>query len=136
MFRERGCLVMPYKDPIKAREHQREYYSKHKQNWKLEDGTWKRPPIEKARVYNKKSYYKRREAVREHQNKKYRDEHPIKYGICPICKIHNRLVWDHDHSTNVFRDYICSQCNVMLGMAKDKKEILYGGADYLGRHEK
>lgn len=124
---------MPYKDPIKAKEHRIKYYKEHKENWKNADGTWKRPPIEKARVYNKKSYYKRHQKVRADQNAKYREQHPIKYGICPICQLTRRLVWDHDHSTGIFRDWICSQCNIMLGMAQDKLQVFELAIRYLRR---
>lgn len=38
---------------------------------------------------------------------------------------------DHNHDTGEFRGVLCLQCNTLLGMAKDNKEILLAAIDYL-----
>lgn len=57
-------------------------------------------------------------------------------GQCAICGISSsdgkqRLCVDHDHATGRVRGLLCFHCNVMLGHAKDKTEILLGAAKYL-----
>ena len=54
-------------------------------------------------------------------------------GRCKICMETptGKLVVDHDHRSGLRRGLICRPCNVMLGMARDKVEILRAGAAYL-----
>lgn len=53
----------------------------------------------------------------------------------PCCLICNdemkRPVYDHDHETGAFRGYLCTNCNVGLGMFKDDPETLRAAAAYL-----
>jgi|GEM_PF-3132784 len=42
---------------------------------------------------------------------------------------------DHDHSTNIVRGLLCSWCNLLLGHAKDDKNILVNAVRYLEAHE-
>ena len=61
-------------------------------------------------------------------------------GVCAICgkpetkavrgKIQSLSV-DHNHDTGVIRGLLCSQCNSMLGFARDSSSILSVAADYL-----
>lgn len=43
---------------------------------------------------------------------------------CEICSSIGIICFDHDHSTGLFRGWICKPCNTALGMAKDDIEIL------------
>ena len=38
---------------------------------------------------------------------------------------------DHNHDTGEIRGILCLQCNTLLGMAKDSKEILLSAINYL-----
>jgi len=40
---------------------------------------------------------------------------------------------DHCHTLNMFRGYICSHCNKILGFAKDNPQILKNAQSYLER---
>jgi hypothetical protein len=88
---------------------------------------------------------------RLHQHLKY------KYGVteeqlmkaleeqnnaCAICKepLPNLLVYenrrrgyaiDHNHDSGEFRGVLCTNCNSLLGMARDSKFILEAAIDYL-----
>jgi len=88
---------------------------------------------------------------RLHQHLKY------KYGVteeqlmkaleeqnnaCAICKepLPNLLVYenrrrgyaiDHNHDSGEFRGVLCTNCNSLLGMARDSKSILEAAIDYL-----
>jgi hypothetical protein len=62
----------------------------------------------------------------------------LQQGLCQICKEPmDRSVWirrpcqDHDHETGKIRDVLCSQCNLLLGNARDNKEILVSAIQYL-----
>ena len=63
-------------------------------------------------------------------------------GICKICKSSGKLYIDHDHSCcdksfscgKCVRGLICNRCNLMLGMAKDKSDILVSAINYLEGH--
>ena len=51
---------------------------------------------------------------------------------CYICgKPTSILNVDHCHRTDVVRGLLCSNCNHMLGHAKDNPEILRKGIEYL-----
>ena len=56
--------------------------------------------------------------------------------ICEVCGAFGRdsklgICYDHDHTTNKFRGWICYRCNVALGMVKDNAETLIALAEYL-----
>lgn len=61
-------------------------------------------------------------------------------GVCAIChepetsirdgKL-KQLAVDHDHETGAIRGLLCSNCNPMIGYAKDSPERLEAGAAYL-----
>jgi len=38
---------------------------------------------------------------------------------------------DHNHNTGEFRGVLCLECNTLLGMAKENKNILLAAIDYL-----
>ena len=60
---------------------------------------------------------------------------------CPICGTEEYeygqkvkvscWVLDHCHTTNKFRSYICTRCNLLLGYAKDNPTILAKAIQYL-----
>lgn len=52
--------------------------------------------------------------------------------VCELCyTVANRIHFDHDHNTGLFRGWICLQCNVALGLVKDNPKLLRRMADYL-----
>lgn len=44
------------------------------------------------------------------------------------------LVVDHDHSTGRVRELLCDQCNLAIGNALDRPEVLRALAAYLDKH--
>lgn len=38
-----------------------------------------------------------------------------KYGPCEICNKVEKLAFDHDHTSGLFRGWLCHQCNTSLG---------------------
>lgn len=50
---------------------------------------------------------------------------------CEICKKETTLVLDHCHNTGKFRGWICSNCNLGLGLFKDNAQSLLNAIHYL-----
>lgn len=90
------------------------------------------PKSLKARRNNLKSKYGLTEG--EHTERVVRQG-----GQCAICcqeptsknPKYSKLVVDHCHKTNRVRCLLCSQCNTMLGMARDEPSVLRAAARYL-----
>jgi|SRR5271166_143719 len=59
-------------------------------------------------------------------------------GVCAICKqvcsTGRALAVDHDHQTGIVRALLCRDCNIALGLMKDKPALLRTAANYLERH--
>jgi hypothetical protein len=61
----------------------------------------------------------------------------VRPNACECCGENNwrkrPLHFDHDHVTNEFRGWLCHDCNMALGAAKDSIERLKKLIDYLNR---
>lgn len=62
-------------------------------------------------------------------------------GRCDVCSVpeiecNQKLHMDHDHSreTSNFRGWLCKQCNLMIGFARDSEDILIDALHYLMSH--
>ena len=104
---------------------------------------WRKANPERSELNRKRSYAKRGTAL--HLKKRFgitEEQFGILWatcdGRCGICtqpesRKGRRLSLDHDHVTGRLRGFICSACNILLGRAKDKPELLERAASYL-RH--
>ena len=98
------------------------------------------------------SVLERKEAKKMHNHKRafrrYRNNYGLSVegytqmllnqsGLCGICneQLVGRTALDHDHKTGRLREILCWHCNVMLGQAKDKTDILIRGAEYLKKYQ-
>lgn len=91
--------------------------------------------------YDKKRYWKNPQAERErHTIRKYKvsqTDYDLmlknQMGACAICerKQEKALDIDHCHETGVVRGLLCSNCNRMLGYAKDNRLTLKAAINYL-----
>lgn len=57
---------------------------------------------------------------------------------CEVCGVFGRdfkkgLCYDHDHKTGKFRGWLCTRCNLALGMVKDNTETLIALVNYLNK---
>ncbi len=50
---------------------------------------------------------------------------------CEVCKSTRKICYDHDHTTNKFRGWICHNCNMVLGLVYDNPETLQTLIKYL-----
>lgn len=62
-------------------------------------------------------------------------EHGKACAICNAAKPGGNKGWhvDHCHTTGVVRGILCQRCNLMLGIAKDRPEVLLEAASYIQR---
>lgn len=114
----------------RAREASRRYYAKPGVRERMRERHNTPEGRERQREYMRKCNYGLQrgewDAMFEKQEKS-----------CKICysKTHGSKGWhtDHCHSTGKVRGILCHACNVMIGAARDRAEILTAGAIYLGR---
>ena len=59
-----------------------------------------------------------------------------KPSICEICSGAGKINFDHDHVTGEFRGWICRDCNLTLGFARDRTELLQKLIDYLNNSKR
>lgn len=52
-------------------------------------------------------------------------------GQCQVCRQTGRICIDHCHKKNLFRGWLCSHCNSVLGHVHDSPKLLRKLADYL-----
>lgn len=56
-------------------------------------------------------------------------------GRCAICGTDDSGEWhwavDHCHATGAIRGLLCTQCNVMIAMARDRTKVLRAAINYL-----
>jgi hypothetical protein len=87
----------------------------------------------KQRIYERKLDYRKKYGITlEQYNAMFANQN----GCCLICNKHQKvlekgLAVDHCHTTGKVRGLLCSNCNLMLGLAKDKTEILSNAIRYL-----
>lgn len=56
-------------------------------------------------------------------------------GLCKICNDTVGLNIDHCHETGKVRGLLCMTCNLMLGYARDNKQLLESGIKYLENYD-
>lgn len=53
-------------------------------------------------------------------------------GICQICfDWTEKLCWDHCHTQNTFRGWLCGKCNAGIGLLGEHKSVLLSALEYL-----
>jgi len=60
---------------------------------------------------------------------------PPEGSCCFICKATDDLVFDHCHSHEVFRGYLCNPCNRSIGVLGDNVESLVRCVNYINQTE-
>jgi Recombination endonuclease VII len=149
---------MPHKDPEVARQYSKKYaasargkevqrkYSKSSADKKRKRyATWAETNKERLLAY-KRDWYKKNKPVRKHKQKAWRQArielkatHP-RPSHCEGCGVpeailDRALCFDHDHATGKFRGWLCFNCNLILGHAKDSRDKLQLLINYLDRIE-
>jgi hypothetical protein len=97
------------------RERQRAYYHEHKE-------TTREKRNERARIYGRRGLAPTRPCP----------------ALCEMCGQppgKKALSLDHDHSTGVFRGWLCGRCNTALGLLRDSVDLCLAAARYLRKPE-
>lgn len=58
------------------------------------------------------------------------------FESCSICGSINKLVLDHNHTTGRLREFICSNCNLALGLLNEDPERMERMIAYVRKHER
>lgn len=70
-------------------------------------------------------------------DKKYQKILQRQDGVCAICERpeprYSHLSVDHNHETDKVRGLLCSNCNPMIGYAKEDPKVLMAAINYLRR---
>lgn len=141
---------MPYKDPEKRREYERQwrarngaksreikrrFYHSNRENQVNRVKQYQAENREKVSAYSRETEYRGRkhglargefEIMLEEQN-----------GRCKLCGTptpEGDLHIDHDHKTGLVRGLLCRPCNAGPGMFHDSPEELRRAIDYIERH--
>ena len=87
---------------------------------------------ERQRKYRLKARY----GLSEEQYDEMR-EAAVGCAICGVaeCRVKGVLSLDHDHATGAIREFLCDDCNNMLGRAHDDADVLEKAAAYLRKHK-
>lgn len=134
-----------WKDPEKGRACALRQRNKDVAAWNAKALDWKRQNPDKVSAYSKKWRAANPDRVADHYRAKHRKKKydlirsaydgmvAAQEGKCAICKKtpSRSLCVDHDHVTGQIRALLCSNCNAMLGMAKDSIVTLQSAIAYL-----
>lgn len=134
---------MPYSTPAKQRAWQKRYRKtkEGRSNTRKANNSWRERNLAKANELQKawkkkqgKTYY--RDCVVPRIYKPTR-KCPTNCEACgiPFASVKKGSQCDHDHATGKFRGWLCVNCNVALGYAKDSRVILQKLIDYLDKAE-
>lgn len=88
------------------------------------------------RIWHLKNKHRQRQYnfKRRHNLSIIPDTAPSKCDVCG--EPNRRICYDHDHQTDEFRGWLCSNCNLILGLAKDDPKVLQDLIDYLNKNRK
>lgn len=87
------------------------------------------------RLYDRKKWYRVKYGITiEEYNRLFEEQK----GCCSICGTHQTelakgLAVDHCHNTSKVRGLLCIHCNLLLGYAKDRLDILSSAIRYLNK---
>ncbi len=111
-----------HRDELKARG--RAYYAAHK----LKRATHDRAYYEQNRDVYRKRHWKYKYGLTEEQ---YFQLEEKQQGKCAICQRALQLCVDHCHKTGRVRGLLCTQCNHLVGNARDQIQVLKSAVNYL-----
>lgn len=108
---------------------------------------------EELKIKDKEKHIRRKNLIRDSRLKKsfgisideYQNMFNNQKGLCKICgnpekarqpnsEAFRLLCVDHCHSTGKVRGLLCTNCNIMLGQAKDDIQILSNAIEYLKQY--
>lgn len=130
-------------NPDKLKETQKKYRTNNSNKCSVRNKKWRNENVEKVREMKrqwakdnpdrvKKSVRKTRlkqlyNTTVEDVNNKILEQN----GLCGVCDEPKQLVIDHCHNSGNFRGMLCRDCNLALGLLRDKIDNLTRAINYL-----
>ena len=138
---------IPYDKRVYDTEYGRMHRTeKHQRDKRYRDTHHTPEFMEKQRAAGRRWYAAHKDEARaSHRKRKYgltSEEYDTMFktqgGRCAICgedqdNMPYKLDVDHDHNTGKVRGLLCHSCNLILGSARDRIDLLYQAATYLDR---
>lgn len=128
---------------VRQAAYAREYRRKNADRINARIRELRRQDPEKYRSAERRRNPKRREAQRDYRLRRAYGIDLVRYnylwqkqdGRCAVCSddltLTHQVAVDHDHATGKVRGLLCSNCNVLLGMAQDNEGTLKRAIEYL-----
>jgi len=92
--------------------------------------------VKERRAACRKKQYEKNPNINIEYNNRRREARAgrPKPSCCEVCGRNDRpIIFDHSHNKHHFRGWLCSNCNVALGMVRDDPNVLLKLAAYLKR---
>jgi len=135
---------MAFKDPVKKKAYLKGYHKKNGDKIRARSRAYYAANKKKVGEYQKtykarhpegaKGYYRDKVVPRLYKPTRKCPPNCEACGV-PFASTKKGSQCDHDHATNLFRGWLCTNCNVALGYAKDSRVILQKLIDYLDNCE-
>jgi hypothetical protein len=106
--------------------------SKQRERWALYKDESNRK-VRERRAKNK-SYYRLKDRAREY-GITVEKVSEILGSPCEICGESGMMTIDHCHHSGVVRGGLCSNCNAMIGQARESTKILSSAIEYILKHK-
>lgn len=125
------------RDKNKQRAYGRAYYHRNKERKLASNKIWMQKNKEYRKGYSWGKFLNRKYGITIDQ---YNALFEIQKGCCAICGLHQenfkkKLYTDHNHETGKVRGLLCVNCNMLIGHAREKHDILLKSVEYLKTHE-
>jgi hypothetical protein len=126
-------------------EEARKWRAAHPEKWQEIKARHRENNLEKIRERDREAQRRRRAADPEGQRRRVAEFKARQEArrteeagrprseICELCGTPGYTVFDHSHSSGLFRGWICDRCNRVLGSVGDSIELLLEMAMYLER---
>ena len=142
--------------PLNGKEYGREYRKQWRETNKIKYDAGRKVYLQEWRENNPDKVKIQQKTARENSKNKYIGKKSKlrlkrKYGLtpeslegikkyqnyqCAICGKEKKLNIDHCHKENKVRGLLCTNCNILIGHAKENIEILKLAIDYLNKWNK
>jgi len=129
LHRQRAAAYY-WNDPVRRRDANKARYKANPEKFKTQSRAYRKAHPEWQRNANLRRY--------GIQLCTYNNMLASQGGACAICKREpgkKPLSVDHEHGSGILRGLLCSNCNSVLGHAKDNLETLYSAIHYLKLHQ-
>lgn len=124
-------------NPDKTKEYKKKAHAKDPGKFAARNKRWAEANPEKFKKMRDAGAEDRRQSARESSQRKKASRDAAHGGMpdtCQVCGATGRVIhWDHCHKTEIFRGWLCRNCNMALGLLHDDPVILRLLADYLDR---